>query len=137
MSQLYYNDTPLSQMPASYPASRVTHESVSVTADGVKTYGQLLNGLFALIDATKVECGQTYIKLQETSGYDSFMPLCLLDHNEPSYMFIGEQYYNKSSNTIETYKWLVRASNSYIVKNATDSTSQIPTSGEKITIYYD
>lgn len=54
MSQLYYGDTPLSQMPASYPASRVTHESVSVTGNGSKSYSTLLNELFALIDTSKM-----------------------------------------------------------------------------------
>lgn len=41
-------------MPANYPASRITRESVSVTADGVKTYSQLLDSLFALIDFSKI-----------------------------------------------------------------------------------
>ena len=54
MPQIYHNDTPISQMPASYPASRVTHESVSVTGDGVKTFAQLFAELNALIDRSKL-----------------------------------------------------------------------------------
>lgn len=44
MSQLYYNDTPLSQMPASYPASRVTTAKIA-EAPANQTYAAQLTAL--------------------------------------------------------------------------------------------
>ena len=48
MAMLYLRNKPIGAI------SRVTSESVSVTADGVKSLSTLLDDLFALIDMTKV-----------------------------------------------------------------------------------
>lgn len=48
-------------MPASYPASRLSYESVSITADGVKTTQTVLNELFALVDLNKVNRNSVFV----------------------------------------------------------------------------
>ncbi len=52
-------------MPAFFPSSRVTHESVSVTADGVKTWSQLLDSLYASADITKIT---NYSLVEDSDG---------------------------------------------------------------------
>ena len=109
-------------------------ESVSVTADGVKTYATLLNELFALVDFSKVT---VRTKLYRTA--DEIFGLALRA-NQSSLAFsfcyaytandtvIGSMFVASSGSKYATYK----IGGSFI-----DRSDSVPTSGEKITIYYD
>ena len=104
-------------------------DCVEVTADGVKTYENLLNELYALIDSTKLSLS-SYIKIGNNSfrysrvynnGY-SFV-LCYGDTvNEAIDHFLV-----KSTNSLYT-EWLNGTITQY--------QSNTPTSGTKITLYY-
>ena len=129
MSQLYYGDTPLSQMPARYPASRVTHESVSA----------LLDEIFALVDPTKITCN-TLIEVTFTSGgtgiyrlVGNYLPTTIkelrfsFERTTDTY-YIIESYYVKETN-----------SNIFTCQNGTitNASSGIAANGTVITLYYD
>lgn len=104
-------------------------DCVEVTADGVKTYENLLNELYALIDSTKLSLS-SYIKIGNNSfrysrvynnGY-SFV-LCYGDTvNE-----VIDHFLVKSTNSLYT-EWLNGTITQY--------QSNTPTSGTKITLYY-
>jgi len=61
----------LAYMPASYPSSRITHESVSVTADGVKTEAEILNSLYTLVDFSKVR-SNTILEIEASGKFYVF-----------------------------------------------------------------
>lgn len=134
MPQIYYNDTPLSQMPSSYPASRVTHESVSVTADGVKTYRQLLNELFALVDFSKLN-GRSFVVWENTTT--DIYPLQMIE----STYFYASMFVIQGDGTLSQYSLRVESANSYIIRLRGGTTknysTDTATNGEVITLYYD
>ena len=115
-------------MPASYPASRVTHESVSVTADGVKTYSQLLDELFALTDQTKitkdscVTIGTEYHRLTDLRGAN-----------------IDYAFAALNGQSVMVVRLKLKASDSkyeIAMPNYSDASANVPTSGAVITLYY-
>lgn len=139
MSQLYYNDTPLSQMPASYPASRVTHESVSVTADGSKNYGALFNELFALMDTSKVT--ESSFVVEKSGNYYSRFFLGF--HSASQFDYVGTLIL--STTAIEYISMSIQVSSSWHKTariNAgggttiTNDTTTVPSNGTVYTLYY-
>lgn len=132
MSQLYYGDTPLSQMPASYPASRVTHESVSVTADGAKTYAQLLNELYAQISLSDITVNSKLVVAEHP---------CTPATIGGSYVTFSSLYVQGGG--AKAVYAVLQSSSSYYSSDFTSSgttTSNISTSvlasGKAITLYY-
>ena len=112
-------------------------ESVSVTADGVKTYTQILNALFAQIDLNKItetsmfsfktESGvQNFYKLARKTGTD-----CTFSRTQLTTSLITIDAFNLSS-----------ASSSFIVASGSssltisDSSSQVPDNGRVYTVFY-
>ena len=103
-------------------------DSVSVTADGVKTYQQILNELYALLDTTKI----TY----------------------NSYLKYGNYIYRLTLSMSGLYQYTVAttaSSNTFIQKLSVSATSgcermsgttysnlttNVPTNGATFTIYY-
>lgn len=135
--------TKISTTPASYPSSNVTYGSgsvedalddlirgsVSVTADGVKTYGQLLNELYALTDTSKL--GRFSIITMDGEVYCA-------NRTESIYEFI---FFNltKQSPYIHSYRLRLSNNSEYVAFNSTgydDITSVVLASGVKITLYY-
>ena len=116
-------------MPAFFPASRVTHESVSVTADGVKTWATLLNELYALADFTKVnnysyiEQGAIYFKYQRVFN-NKYVFTCTFG----SEYWMLTQYYSldASSSTFVEYN----------KTTMTDASSNVAPSGTVIKLVY-
>lgn len=109
--------------------SAINRGSISVTADGVKTYKTLLNELYALIDNTKLS-SNTYIDFSSSifryarpfdSGYSFFL-----------------SYGNSSVEIIDHF--LVHPSNSlyteYLNGNISSYQDGVAASGAKIELYY-
>lgn len=104
-------------------------ESVSVTSDGVKTYGQLLNELYALVDKSKIE--NSYIIHSNFKFYFERIE----NGNELFYTSSRLSAYNTQFVGMR----LKTAYSQYVfwVSNElTDSTSDVPSSGATITLYY-
>ena len=117
-------------MPAFFPSSRVTHESVSVTADGVKTYSQMLDAVYAAMDTSKL----TYYSVL-TFNKEVFN-INFLDATTPIF---GETLCI-SANRIEAKGCRVQASGSiYAVlqsSGVTNISSSVPSSGTVFTVVY-
>ena len=108
-------------------------DKVEVTADGVKTYGQLFNELYAEIDATKLS-EASYIEF-----LDSYYRLVLVR---------SSKYYFERTVNLNTHLYAdtiqVGSSDSKIViwdiksngNTQSDISSTVSTIGEKITLYY-
>ena len=125
-------------MPAYYPASRITRESVSVTADGSKTWSTLLNSLFALIDSTKIT-DNTKLAL-EVSGIKYEYPL-VRNANNTIFAFSGPVDYNVNGYYNHYYalkstgseRWSIILTSSI---TRTDNSSSALTSGAVISVIY-
>lgn len=112
----------------------IPSDSVSVTADGVKTYSALLNELYALVDKDRVS-GDSYLS---TDGYN--IPVvykssstirivgCMLADVGNTY--INGYYLMESNSTL--YSWSVKTTGNTV----TNSSSSVPTSGTTFTLYY-
>lgn len=118
------------------PSYLPSDNAVSVTADGVKTYGQLFNELYALTDATKVT-RNAKLTMSNTSGG-------LIYNIERNY---GTSItFIKSRNIISDYLvetiWLGPTSTYYLATTEassttfTNSTNTVPASGITFTLYY-
>ena len=122
------------QMPAFYPASRITHESVSVTADGVKTYRQILNELYALIDYGKLNynsalnVGTAWYRLQNINASNETIFVC----NLGGVTNIFQATLNIRETSSEYYNATVNNGGF----TATDRSANVPTSGIEFTVYY-
>lgn len=122
-------------MPAFYPASRITHESVSVTADGVKTYGQLIGAILATIDMNKVT---------NNSQIDIGGSIFRIVYKGSPYLTYSNAYFDtgtgKSLMTVIncTYPSTVLhyAQNGDSV-TPTNMTNTVVSAGTKVTLYYD
>ena len=108
------------------PSYLPADNSVSVVSDGVKTYSQLLDELYALADQSKISkdsclaINKEYHRLTDLRGID--------------YSFAG---LNGQSLLIVRVK--LRASNSayeILSPNYSNASSSVPTSGATITLYY-
>lgn len=108
--------------------------SISVTGDGVKTFGQLLTELFALVDPTKIKRNST---LDHANGV-----FHLITYSPSSYVFTRIRM-SVTDGSLITYAYTVSASGAYtnatIDSNGisvTDQSSIVITNGQSITIYY-
>lgn len=126
------------KMPASYPASRITHESVSVTADGVKTYKSLMNELYALVDQTKLT-PRSYMLNINPSGNKYPYYLERITSTEISFWkqrassanVLVDTFYLSSSNSL-LYEIMTSTSGTTIY----DESNSTVASGNVFTIYY-
>lgn len=121
-------------MPAFFPASRITHESVSVTADGVKTYGTLLSDLFTLTDVAKFTPFTKIIFYDTNSGYQTVYTARLLTSSSGYFYYVGILGTN-----VVTLEVLLGSSPYYVINNNgsyTDRTSTVPTSGVILKLVY-
>lgn len=103
-------------------------ESVSVTADGIKTYQQVLNNLFALLDTTKI----TYNSYIKYGNYIYRLTLIMTGLYQFTVASIA------SSNTFIQKISVSASSGCERISGSTftDLTSQVPTNGATFTIYY-
>lgn len=117
-----------------------TGESVSVTADGTKTFGQLMNELYALIDKTKI----TYVAnlyripasgvsdMYHVTHYDATNIYCSFVNVSSGNLSVSQFTINANAST---YINITGASNdNSITQN--DFTSNAPASGQAFTFYY-
>lgn len=121
-------------MPAFFPASRVTHESVSVTADGVKTYGTLLSDLFTLADVAKFTPFTKIVFYDTNSGNQTVYTVRLLTSSSAYFYYVGIL-----GTGVATLEVLLSSSPYYVINNNgsyTDRTSTIPTSGVILKLVY-
>lgn len=108
-----------------YPVS----ESVSVTADGVKSYGTLLNELYALVDLTKITNESTIL-----NGMDVFTIIRI-----ESDLLIYEltQFYNQK---VAVNEFQLKSSNSSFAAfydgSYINQSSNIVPNGKVLTLYY-
>jgi hypothetical protein len=127
---LYYEND---MMPATYPASRVTHESVSVTADGAKTWATLLGELRSLMDASKVGFNSVlyadgfYFKVSTGSASSALYMNVMNQLNSGAYNLCI-----KISPNPTYIAWEFKTGGNTMQ----DNTNSVPTSGSKITLYY-
>lgn len=115
--------------------AKIDRGSVSVTANGVKTMGTLLNELFALIDNTKVSPNATitlggdvyHINSRGASQYYFIKILC-----DGAALYTNTFIVNASAS-----KWYYDAclfsTGAWTTRN---DSSNVPTSGTVITLYY-
>lgn len=105
----------------------------TITADGTKTYSQLLDDLFALVNISKLN-GKSYLK-EEISGATNFWNLISIPSS-------GEIRFSAASTTVgspytETIKQIIpKTSGSAYIASGADIGSTVATSGIKYTIYY-
>ena len=103
--------------------------SVSVTADGVKTYSQLLDELYALIDTTKIN-RKSILVVDDNTLVDNLVGTSLRFSNA----------YINNQNTVSVLTAVIKASASTYRTNAggalTDKSAIVPTSGEVFSIIY-
>lgn len=107
-------------------------DSVSVTADGVKTYSALLDELYALVDFSKVSVNskirviRNNAKMVYNAGFSS----------NATYNFI---FLLSSNYGITVYRLIFQASSSqaiYFDNSAHDESSAVLANGEEIRLYY-
>lgn len=125
-------------MPAYYPASRITRESVSVTADGVKTYAQLLDALYALINRSKLTTNTTIEVAVSNVQYIMNMSvvtasaICFGSINSTSAGSSNSILYAlKPSGSVAQYCSHSNSGNSF-----TNQSASVLTSGAVITVHY-
>ena len=114
-----------------------TPTGVSVTADGVKTYTQILNELCALIDSTKLNKNSALIDDDTGNVQARFM-----FKSSGEYTFGGsagsglnvitDAYILKTSGST----WVRAAFMSNSTLNVTDNSSAVPVSGSKLKVVY-
>ena len=110
-------------------ADALTQETVSVTADGVKTYKMLFNELFALVDFSKITVRSM---LTVAGGLFTLMGFTV----NTQLIFILYDY-NTSNNQSNGIKATLKASDSqYHVQNQGDYSNSVASNGRVITLYY-
>lgn len=118
------------------PSYLPSDNAVSVTADGVKTYRQLFNELYALIDATKVTRNAKLI-MTNTSG-DVIYDIERIYGNAVTFV----KTRNIASDYLVETIWFGTNSAYYLAATEassttfTDSTNSVPASGVTFTLYY-
>lgn len=125
------------KMPASYPASRITRESVSVTADGVKTTTTLLDELWAAADRTKIS-NDSFIEFDIISN----RIICRFVREESTAYSFSNITESTLTDTYANFFTLKQTgSTRYIIQMSSgishlDRSTTVMTSGWKITLYY-
>ena len=115
-------------------AGKVDRGSVSVTADGVKTYGTLLSELFTLTDAAKFTPFTKIIFYDTNSGYQTVYTARLLTSSSGYFYYVGIL-----GTGVATIEVLLSSSPHYLVNNNgsyTDRTGTVPTSGVILKLVY-
>lgn len=110
--------------------------SVSVTADGVKTFGVNLNALFALVDMTKVSETTKFVRIA-SSGAKTILNITAIGANNTFLMFsLGETA--ASSMAIQTVTVHTTAStwNTWNGSAYGSVTNNVEGAGEKLQIVY-
>lgn len=104
-------------------------ESVSVTADGVKTYRQLLNNLYSLLDITKI----TYNSYMKYGNYIYGLTLSMSGLYQYTVASIAS-----SSTFIQKISVQSTTSGCERISGTTytDLSTQVPTNGSIFTLYY-
>ena len=124
MAMLYLRNKPIGAI-----SKGVDSGSVSVTADGVKTYATLLNELYALVDVNKVSNNTILILngiiynpiILQSGGY--YFSRAGIDHNLPAVYEIG---------VLESNSYYIFYQNNQYTNRANDT---VPV-GTIITLYY-
>lgn len=114
------------------PIGEIEEDYVEVTADGVKTYGQLLNELYALIDLNKVTINSVITMSDYNTIWrinrDSTFPLEFLWWN-----------FNAQSPYTDTYRLEISSNSVYEIINSSGHvpvTTIVPTNGTVISLHY-
>ena len=108
-------------------------ETVEVTADGVKTRSQLLDALFALVDNTKVSVNAK-IEVPDISNIIRIGTLTKRSLAGYQFSWVVNDNSNIASNTVELLASSSKISEFY--GTYSDYSSNVPTSGLKITLHY-
>lgn len=118
----------------------VTPDYIEVTADGIKTVGDLLNELYPLIDESKVT-EKTFLAWNYTNGspYNSIYRLD--NHPAGGYYVFNLTSLSTNSPYLATTTRISLTTNSYMRQNdsngtVTNKTSEVNAAGFKIRIYY-
>ena len=151
MYQGNYEDVPEVVLDASMMAYRdgtvedaldeLNRGSVSVTANGVKTYSDLLNELQALVNYSKIS--NNAFLLTVTSGEHTIYRLSQYIESTGRLCFDRTRVYPPSTYKITTYTYILEPNNSHIyyahfTTNYTfdNADASVPNSGTKFTLYY-
>ena len=133
----------VNEVKASIPAAG---GSVSVTADGVKTFGALLDELNALIDATKISVHSILTRetspnggveiarahIENASAGDYGFTTTSISVSGADMLFASNEYRCKTTGSLFLqYSKLQNATETF-----TDTSATVATNGIKITIYY-
>ena len=118
-----------------------SEESVSVTADGSKTFATLLNELQALVDYSKIS--RNSVLLTYGSGENTFYRLSQYVESNSRLCFDRTRVFVPSTYKITSYSYILEPNNShlYYAHYSTnydfgDADAGVPASGTKFTIYY-
>ena len=110
-------------------------DSVSVTADGVKTYKALLNELYALIDIAKLSPKSTFDTVR---GANYFLSYQIAYVDSTQFEFSSSNVSSPNQYTINLVT--INSNNSSFIIHTngtnTDNSSGVPTSGWKLKITY-
>lgn len=122
-----------------FPVEVDEGDYVEVTADGVKTFGNLLNELFVLIDASKIN-GKSFIEMVHSSGTREIYDLYTISSNviylKTSRTTVGS-YVNATMvlrDTDSTVPTITISGNGTVSYG--DASSQVLSNGVTITLYY-
>ena len=108
-------------------------ESVTVTADGVKSYSALYNELYALLDASKITSKTT---LENSLGGDYVLVTKATSIEFSRCMFEGTQFTITDIKLRTTGSTHVNAIASTGGFTPTDASATVPTSGTTFTVRY-
>lgn len=118
-----------------------TDNSVSVTADGVKTYATLLNELQALVDYSKITRNTALVTV--VSGERTIYRLTQNIESSSRLCFDRTRVYIPSTYKITSYTYILEPNNSHVyyahyITNYDfgDADASVPTSGTTFTLYY-
>ena len=120
--------------------------SVSVTADGVKTFGDLLNEINVLIDTTKLNVHSilaretspngaleiAYVHMLNASAHDYGFTTTTISYSGGNMLFASNEYRCQSTGSSFLQYTKIQGSN----ETFNNISTNVPTSGIKITIYY-
>lgn len=112
-------------------------ESVSVTADGAKNYGQLLNELYAMVNTGKVSRNSALVRT-ETSGRDTALHMI---QKAATYLVFSAEYVSDVGDS-PVFTMILQSSGSSFKSEQIGSatianiSSAVPASGLKLTLYY-
>lgn len=116
-------------------SAKVSPGSVSVTADGIKTYGQLLAGLYALVDSGKINAKSYLTYLTIANSLYHVAPMSVMTPTE--YKFSEASVNQADGAAVTTY--IVSATPKYEYGHGaaySDWSNSIPVVGNVLTIYY-